>query len=98
MTAVTHFPCGTGNDFITMFGNDKARFYDLTELMTGEVRPHRRHKVQRPLQPSTSAPSASTREIGTDVHKYSGLPVVGGAAGYVVSARRQLCEGRQAPP
>lgn len=24
--AVTHFPCGTGNDFIRMFGEEKARF------------------------------------------------------------------------
>ena len=37
--AVTHFPCGTGNDFIKMFGEEKARFFDLAELVRGEVRP-----------------------------------------------------------
>ena len=36
--AVTHFPCGTGNDFIKMFGEEKARFFDLAELVRGEVR------------------------------------------------------------
>ena len=37
--AVTHFPCGTGNDFIKMFGPGKDRFFDLTGLINGEVRP-----------------------------------------------------------
>lgn len=37
--AVTHFPCGTGNDFIKMFGEEKARFSDLADLVHGEVRP-----------------------------------------------------------
>ena len=36
--AVTHFPCGTGNDFIKMFGEEKERFFDLAELVRGEVR------------------------------------------------------------
>ena len=36
--AVTHFPCGTGNDFIKMFGEEKERFFDLAELVHGEVR------------------------------------------------------------
>ena len=33
--AVTHFPCGTGNDFIRMFGEERTRFFDLTELING---------------------------------------------------------------
>ena len=37
--AVTHFPCGTGNDFIKMFGEEKDRFFDLSDLVRGEVRP-----------------------------------------------------------
>ena len=31
-------PCGTGNDFIKMFGEQKERFFDLAELVRGEVR------------------------------------------------------------
>ena len=37
--AVTHYPCGTGNDFIKIFGPDAARFYHLSELLDGTVWP-----------------------------------------------------------
>ena len=37
--AVTHYPCGTGNDFIKIFGAGAARFSELSELAEGEVRP-----------------------------------------------------------
>ena len=55
--AVTHFPCGTGNDFIKMFGEEKDRFFDLSDLVRGEVRP----LDVMECCGSTSAPSASTR-------------------------------------
>ena len=35
--AVTNYPCGTGNDFIKIFGDEKERFFDLAALATGEV-------------------------------------------------------------
>lgn len=35
--AVTHFPCGMGNDFIRIFGPDASRFSDLSELVCGRV-------------------------------------------------------------
>jgi len=34
---VAHYPCGTGNDFIRIFGEDAKRFYDLSELVFGET-------------------------------------------------------------
>ena len=36
---ITHYPCGTGNDFIKMFGKDMARFYDMKQLIGGQVVP-----------------------------------------------------------
>lgn len=36
--AVTQYPCGTGNDFVKIFGRDAGRFSDLTELVLGDVR------------------------------------------------------------
>ena len=82
--AVTHFPCGTGNDFIKMFGKDKDRFFDLTELINGEVRPIDVIKCNGRYSVNICSMGLDAR-IGTDVHKYSGMPVIGGAAGYVVS-------------
>lgn len=82
--AVTHFPCGTGNDFIKMFGKDKDRFFDLTELINGEVRPIDVIKCNGRYSVNICSMGLDAR-IGTDVHKYSGMPLIGGAAGYVVS-------------
>lgn len=82
--AVTHFPCGTGNDFIKMFGKDKDRFFDLTELINGEVRPIDVIKCNGRYSVNICSMGLDAR-IGTDVHKYCGMPVIGGAAGYVVS-------------
>lgn len=36
---VTHVPCGTGNDFIRIFGGGRERFHDLRALMEGEALP-----------------------------------------------------------
>ena len=82
--AVTHFPCGTGNDFIKMFGRDKDRFFDLTELINGEVRPIDVIKCNDRYSVNICSMGLDAR-VGTDVHKYSGMPIIGGAAGYVVS-------------
>ena len=36
--AVTHYPCGTGNDFVRCFGDERERFRTLGELLDGEIR------------------------------------------------------------
>ena len=90
--AVTHYPCGTGNDFIRMFGSEKQRFFDLVELMTGEIRPLDVIKCNDRYAINICSIGIDAR-VGTDVHKYSGLPVVGGPAGYVVSLVVNYCKG-----
>ena len=90
--AVTHFPCGTGNDFIKMFGPDKDRFFDLTELMNGEVRPIDVIDCNGRYSVNICSMGLDAR-IGTDVHKYSGMPLMGGAAGYVVSLAANYFKG-----
>ena len=35
---VTHYPCGTGNDFVKLFGRHMSRFYSLEELADGETK------------------------------------------------------------
>ena len=90
--AVTHFPCGTGNDFIRMFGEEKARFFDLTELMAGEVLPLDIIKCNERFAVNICSLGIDAR-VGTDVHKYSGLPLIGGPAGYVVSLAVNYVKG-----
>ena len=36
--AVTHYPMGSGNDFLRMFGPDACRFYDLRALLDAPQR------------------------------------------------------------
>lgn len=67
-----------------MFGKDKDRFFDLTELINGEVRPIDVIKCNGRYSVNICSMGLDAR-IGTDVHKYCGMPVIGGAAGYVVS-------------
>lgn len=90
--AVTHFPCGTGNDFIKMFGDEKERFFHLEELIDGEVRPFDVIECCGRYSINICSVGVDAR-IGTDVHKYSHIPVIGGATGYIVSTVVNLVKG-----
>ena len=96
--SVTHFPCGTGNDFVKMFGKeDAAKFTDLTALLSGFERPMDLIEVQTESGGSRYGLNICSigidARIGTDVHKYSAIPVIGGATGYVVSMAVNLIRG-----
>ena len=82
--SVTHFPCGTGNDFIKMFGDEKTRFMDIRQLVQGEVRPIDVIDCNGRYSVNICSVGIDSR-IGADVHKYSYLPVIGGAFAYIVS-------------
>lgn len=90
--AVTCFPTGTGNDFIKMFGDEKSRFYELEELINGEVRPIDLMKCNGRYCLNICSVGIDAR-IGTQVHKYSKLPLIGGATGYVVSLAVNFAKG-----
>ena len=91
-TAVTHLPCGTGNDFIRTFGDEKGRFSELSELVCGEVLPLDVIKCNGRYAMNICSMGIDAR-VGTDVHKYSGIPVVGGPGGYVVSLLANYFKG-----
>lgn len=91
-TAVTSFPTGTGNDFIKMFGSESGRFFSLDELIDGEVRPLDVMKCNDRYCLNICSVGIDAR-IGTQVHKYSRIPVIGGATGYVTSAAVNLFKG-----
>lgn len=83
--SVTHYPCGTGNDFVKMFGAaDAALFRSLAALVTGEVRTIDLIRVAGRYGINICSVGIDAR-IAADVHRYSRLPLIGGPAGYVVS-------------
>ncbi|MCR5577432.1 MAG: YegS/Rv2252/BmrU family lipid kinase [Oscillospiraceae bacterium] len=90
--AVCPFPNGTGNDFCRMFGEEKDLFRDLDALLAGTVRPIDVIDCNGRYSVNICSVGIDAR-IGTDVHKYSGLPLIGGATGYVVSAAVNVFKG-----
>ena len=90
--AVCPYPTGTGNDFCRMFGEEKDLYRDLEALIAGSVRPIDVIDCNGRYSVNICSVGIDAR-IGTDVHKYSGLPVVGGATGYVVSAVVNVFKG-----
>ena len=83
--AVCPFPTGTGNDFCRMFGKDAGLFRDLNALLDGTVREIDLISCNGTYSANICSVGIDAR-IGTEVHKYTGLPVIGGAGGYVISA------------
>ena len=82
--AVCPFPTGTGNDFCRMFGEEKDLYRDLGALMRGSE--HYIDLIRCNNRYCTNICSVGIdARIGVDVHKYSSLPIIGGAAAYVVS-------------
>ena len=91
--AVTHYPCGTGNDFIKTFGKENVgMFRDLGALANGVVRPLDVIECNGRYAINICSVGIDAR-VGADVHKYSELPVIGGAAGYVVSLIVNVIKG-----
>jgi len=90
--AVTHFPCGTGNDSIRMFGEDKEHFFDLHKLVRGAAHPMDIIRCNDRYSMNICSVGIDAR-IGCNVHKYSALPLIGGAAAYVVSTVVELIRG-----
>lgn len=86
--AVTHFPCGTGNDFIKMFGEEKERFFDLAELVHGEVRALDVMECCGRYAINICSVGIDAR-IGTEVHQYHDS--------YVLSAVANLFKGISQP-
>ena len=91
--AITHYPCGTGNDFLKSFGKDNVdMFRDLRALSTGTVRKIDLIDCNGRYGINICSIGIDAR-IGTDVHKYSNIPVIGGATGYVVSMVINVIKG-----
>lgn len=94
--AVAPYPTGTGNDFCRMFGEEKDLFRDLTALLNGSEHPIDLIDCNGRYSANICSVGIDAR-IGTEVHRYTGLPLVGGAGGYAVSAIVNVFKGINRP-
>ena len=91
--AITQFPCGTGNDFLRMFGEDMEKFKNFKGLVSGK-----KHKIDvikcgdEDYGVNICSVGIDAR-IGTGVHKYSRIPLLGGKAAYVTSLIANVLQG-----
>ena len=90
--AVAPFPTGTGNDFCRMFGDESDLYRDLKALTRGTEHPIDIIDCNGRYSVNICCVGIDAR-VGADVHKYSGIPLIGGATGYVVSVLVHIFKG-----
>jgi len=91
--AVTHYPCGTGNDFLKTFGKENVdKFRDLRALAGGTVKPLDLIDCSGRYSINICSVGIDAR-VARDVHKYSSIPVIGGATGYVIALAANVIKG-----
>lgn len=90
--AVCPFPTGTGNDFCRMFGEEKELFRDIDAVLDGWETPIDLIDCNGRYSANICSVGIDAR-IGTNVHKYSKIPIIGGATGYVVSTLVNVFKG-----
>jgi len=90
--AVAPFPTGTGNDFCRMFGSEGDLYRDLSALTQGSEYLIDLIDCNGRYSANICCVGIDAR-VGADVHKYSGIPLIGGATGYVVSVLVHIFKG-----
>lgn len=90
--AVTHYPCGTGNDFVKTFGSDTKLFSSLDELVEGSVMPLDIIDVNGRRGIDIASVGIDAR-VGVGVDKYKNIPILGHKSAYIVSLLVNLCKG-----
>ena len=91
--AVTHFPCGSGNDFIKNF-NEPSAFLDPARLLDAEEAVFDLIQLGDREDYSLSICSMGIdARIGTEIQKYKRLPLVSGTGAYNLSTVVNLIKG-----
>ena len=91
--AITHYPCGTGNDFIRTFGQENVcKFRDMQALVCGIVRPLDLINCNGRYGINICSVGIDAR-VAADVHKFSRMPLIGGATGYVTALAVNIIKG-----
>ena len=93
--AVTHFPGGSGNDFIKIF-SEPAAFSHLERLLDCEVAEFDLIRCGEHYGINVCSVGLDAR-IGTSVSKYKRLPLVSGSGAYIMSTGVNLVKGIAKP-
>ena len=89
--SMTVFPCGTGNDFVKLFGDEQGKFKNFAALADGEVHPLDIIRVNDRFSLNICSVGLDSR-VGVGVHEFDNIPVIGrGKSAYVVSALVNFC-------
>lgn len=94
--AVTHFPTGSGNDFLRMFGEDKELFSNLSNLLDSET-------VPLDVMDCNGQPVLNVCSVGLDARigigmaRFKSLPLVSGSMAYQLSVLREVVAGIHQP-
>ena len=94
--AVTHYPMGSGNDFLRMFGQDASRFYQLRELLDAPQTPMDLIECSGRLALNVCSVGFDAR-IGLGMADFKKLPMVNGTMAYQLSALRTIAQGIHRP-
>ncbi len=94
--AVTHFPGGSGNDFIKIF-SDPPAFSDLRRLADGEEALFDLIQAGEGRYALNVCSVGFDARIGTEIARYKRLPLVTGRGAYVLSAAVNTVKGVHRP-
>lgn len=94
--AFTHYPAGTGNDFIKVFGAAADRFRDLGQLIRGEI-------IEIDGIESDCGLSLNVLSVGVDarvadsMQKYKRIPLLGSQGPYLLATLEEVVKGLARP-
>lgn len=97
--AVTHFPSGSGNDFVKLFDRPEA-FRDLEQLLVAQEAQIDLIRCQSGDTVHYAANICSLgldARIGTELPRYRRLPLISGKGAYYLSTAVNLCKGISRP-
>ena len=94
--ALTHFPAGTGNDFIKTFTSGTEHFFHLRDLLDPQEMELDIMEVGGRYGINICSVGLDAR-IAADVHHYSGLPGVKGKTAYLISLLANIAKGIARP-
>ena len=94
--AVTHYPMGSGNDFLRIFGQDAGRFWQLDQLLDGPQTAMDLIECNGRCALNVCSVGFDAR-IGFGAADFKKLPLVSGTAAYQLSALRTIIRGIHLP-
>lgn len=94
--AITHYPTGSGNDFIKLFGADCRAFSDLKGLICGKELELDYMETDRGISLNVFSVGVDAR-IADGMQKYKRIPALQGKTAYNISTVENLLRGLSEP-